>query len=227
MTIKEWPESERPREKLLRRGAGSLSDAELLAIFLRTGVRGKSAVDVSRDLISEFGDLRGVLTANQDVFCRIPGLGPVKFLHMQAALELGKRFLALKIRRRDVMTDPDSVNDFLSLNLRDRSREVFAVLFLDNRHQVIEYEEMFKGTLDSAPVHPREIVKKVLHHNAAAIIIAHNHPSGVAEPSQSDADITIKIQKALQLINVRLLDHIIVGDGEFVSLSNRGIIRGG
>ena len=227
MTIKEWPELERPREKLLQHGAGSLSDAELLAIFLRTGVRGKSAVDISRDLISQFGDLRGVLTASRDRVCLLPGLGPVKFSYMQAALELGRRFLGQKIQRQDVMTNPESVNDFLSFHLRDRSQEIFAVLFLDNRHQVIKYEEMFYGTLGSASVHPREVIKQVLHHNAAAIIIAHNHPSGVAEPSQSDADITVKIQKALQLIDVRLLDHIIVGDGEFVSLSNRGIIQGG
>ena len=218
---------ERPREKLLHHGARALSDAELLAIFLRTGVRGQSAVDVSRALINRFGDLRGVLNASQTEFCETPGLGPVKFTYMQATLELGRRFLGQKMDRQDVMTNPDAVNEFLSSHLRDRSQEIFAVLFLDNRHQVIKYEEMFYGTLGSASVHPREIVKRVLHYNAAAIIIAHNHPSGIAEPSQSDADITVKIQKALQLIDVRLLDHIIVGDGEFVSLSNRGIIRGG
>ncbi len=227
MTIKEWPELERPREKLLHQGASSLSDAELLAIFLRTGVPGKSAVDISRDLIGQFGNLRGVLTASQERICLMPGLGPVKFSYMQAALELGRRFLGEKIQRQDVMTNPESVNDFLSFHLRDRGREIFAILFLDSRHQVIKYEELFYGTLGSASVHPREVIKQVLHHNAAAIIIAHNHPSGVAEPSQSDADITVKIQKALQLIDVRLLDHIIVGDGEFVSLSNRGIIQGG
>ncbi len=218
---------ERPREKLLHQGVGALSDAELLAIFLRTGVPGKSAVDISRELIKRFGDLRGVLNANQSQICRTQGLGPVKFSYMQAALELGRRFLGQKIQRQDVMTNPESVNDFLSFHLRDRGQEIFAVLFLDNRHQVIKYKEMFQGTLGSASVHPREIIKQVLHYNAAAIIIAHNHPSGVAEPSQSDADITVKIQKALQLIDVRLLDHIIVGDGEFVSLSNRGIIQGG
>ncbi len=227
MTIKEWPELERPREKLLHQGASSLSDAELLAIFLRTGVPGKSAVDISRDLIGQFGNLRGVLTANQERICQMPGLGPVKFSYMQAALELGRRFLGEKIQRQGVMTNPESVNDFLSFHLRDRGREIFAILFLDSRHQVIKYEELFYGTLGSASVHPREVIKQVLHHNAAAIIIAHNHPSGIAEPSQSDADITVKIQKALQLIDVRLLDHIIVGDGEFVSLSNRGIIQGG
>ena len=227
MTIKEWPELERPREKLLHQGASSLSDAELLAIFLRTGVPGKSAVDISRDLIGQFGNLRGVLTASQERICQMPGLGPVKFSYMQAALELGRRFLGEKIQRQGVMNNPESVNDFLSFHLRDRGREIFAILFLDNRHQVIKYEELFYGTLGSASVHPREVIKQVLHHNAAAIIIAHNHPSGVAEPSQSDADITVKIQKALQLIDVRLLDHIIVGDGEFVSLSNRGIIQGG
>ena len=227
MTIKEWPELERPREKLLHQGASSLSDAELLAIFLRTGVPGKSAVDISRDLIGQFGNLRGVLTASQERICQMPGLGPVKFSYMQAALELGRRFLGEKIQRQGVMNNPESVNDFLSFHLRDRGREIFAILFLDSRHQVIKYEELFYGTLGSASVHPREVIKQVLHHNAAAIIIAHNHPSGVAEPSQSDADITVKIQKALQLIDVRLLDHIIVGDGEFVSLSNRGIIQGG
>lgn len=224
MTIKEWPEKERPREKLLQQGASTLSDAELLAIFLRAGVRGKSAVDIGRDLISEFGNLRSILSADQRQFCRMRGLGPVKFAHLQAAMELGRRYLGEKIHRQDAITNPDAVHDFLTSHLRDRGREIFAVLFLDNRHQVIKYEELFYGTLNSASVHPREIVKQVLHHNAAAVIIAHNHPSGIAEPSQSDADITIKIQKALQLIEVRLLDHIIIGNGEFVSLSDRGII---
>ena len=224
--IQEWGKDERPLARLLAKGAGSLTDAEILSLLLRSGSRERSALDISKDLISMYGDLRGVLNAPQAELLKIPGMGAPKVAYMQAALELGRRHLEQKMKPRDVMTNPESVNDFLSFHLRDRSREIFAVLFLDNRHQVIEYEEMFQGTLSSAAVHPREIIKQVLYHNAAAVILAHNHPSGIAEPSQSDADITVKIQKALQLIDVRLLDHIVVGDGEFVSLSNRGIIQG-
>ncbi len=224
MAITEWPMAERPREKLLQQGAQSLSDAELLAIFIRTGVRGKTAVDVGRDLINEFGGLRKILTADKKSICSVLGFGPAKYALLQAALELGRRFLDEKLKRGGALTNPKQVSEYLIHRLRDQQREVFAIIYLDNRHQVIEYEELFYGTLNGATVHPREVVKSVLFHNAAAVIIAHNHPSGIAEPSQSDTAITLKLQEALQLIDVKLLDHLVIGDGEFVSLSDRGLI---
>ncbi len=224
MAITEWPVAERPREKLLLRGAHSLSDAELLAIFIRTGMRGKTAVDVGRDLINEFGSLREVLIADKKTICNASGFGPAKYALLQAALELSRRFLDAKLKRQGSLTSPKQVADYLIHRLRDQQREVFAIIYLDNRHQIIEYEELFYGTINGATIHPREVVKKVLFHNAAAIIVAHNHPSGVAEPSQSDTAITLKLQDALQLIDVRLLDHLVIGDGYFVSLSDRGLL---
>ena len=224
MAIKEWPKAERPREKLLRQGAQSLSDAELLAIFIQSGVYGKTAVDIGRDLIHQFGGIREILTANAHEICSATGLGPAKYALLQAALEIGRRFLGEKLKRDGSLTSPKQVSEYLIYQLRDRGREVFAIIYLDNRHQVIRYEELFHGTLNGASVHPREVVKNVLAHNAAAVIIAHNHPSGIAEPSQSDTAITRKLQEALQLIDVRLLDHLIIGDGEFVSLSDRGLM---
>lgn len=224
MAITEWPEAERPREKLLKQGPQSLSDAELLAIFIHTGVRGKTAVDIGRALLNEFGGLRKILTADKKTICSVIGFGPAKYALLQASLEIGRRFLNEKLKRDGALTNPKQVSDYLMHRLRDQHREVFAIIYLDNRHQVIEYEELFFGTLNGAAVHPREVVKRVLFHNAAAVIIAHNHPSGVAEPSQSDTAITLKLQKALQLIDVKLLDHLVIGDGEFVSLSDRGLI---
>lgn len=224
MAITEWPEAERPREKLLQQGVQSLSDAELLAIFIRTGVRGKTAVDVARDLINEFGGLRKVLTADKESICSTLGFGPAKYAMFQAAREIGKRFASEKLRRDGALTNPKQVSEYLIHQLRDQPREVFAIIYLDNRHQVIQYEELFYGTLNGATVHPREVVKSVLSHNAAAVIIAHNHPSGIAEPSQSDTVLTLKLQESLQLIDVKLLDHLVIGDGEFVSFSDRGLI---
>lgn len=224
MAITEWPEAERPREKLLQQGVQSLSDAELLAIFIRTGVRGKTAVDVARDLINEFGGLRKVLTADKESICSTLGFGPAKYAMFQAAREIGKRFASEKLRRDGALTNPKQVSEYLIHQLRDQPREVFAIIYLDNRHQVIQYEELFYGTLNGATVHPREVVKSVLSHNAAAVIIAHNHPSGIAEPSQSDTALTLKLQESLQLIDVKLLDHLVIGDGEFVSFSDRGLI---
>ncbi len=224
MAITEWPAAERPREKLLQQGAQSLSDAELLAIFIRTGVRGKTAVDIGRDLINEFGGLRAILTTDEKGICSASGFGPAKYALLQAARELGRRFLDEELKRQGALTNPKQVSAYLTHRLRDQHREVFAIIYLDNRHRVIEYEELFYGTLNGATVHPREVVKSVLRHNAAAIIIAHNHPSGIAEPSASDAAITLKLQQALQLIDVKLLDHLVIGDGEFVSLSDRGLI---
>ncbi|UTW48732.1 DNA repair protein RadC [Bacterioplanoides sp. SCSIO 12839] len=224
MSISEWPAMERPREKLLAQGPRVLSDAELLAIFLRTGVTGKSAVDLSRELLADFGSLRALLTADQATFCRRPGLGSAKFAQLQAVLEMAKRHLAQELERSDALTSPQLTQRYLLSQLRDRSHEVFACLFLDNQHRVIRYQELFYGTLDGAAVYPREVVKQALALNAAAVILAHNHPSGIAEPSQSDKAITERLQQALGLMDIRVLDHLVVGDGYCVSFAERGWI---
>ncbi len=224
MAIRDWPAQERPREKLLHRGAATLSDAELLAIFLRTGVTGKSAVDLARELLHEYGSLRQLLAADQRRFCASRGLGQAKYAQLQAVLEMGRRHLRETLERGDPLSSPQHTRDYLSARLRGYPHEVFACLFLDNRHRVIEYEELFRGTIDGASVHPREVVRRAMSHNAAALILAHNHPSGIAEPSQSDAQITRRLKEALALIDVRVLDHIIVGDGEMTSLAERGLI---
>jgi len=224
VAITDWPEHERPREKMLMRGPQALSDAELLAIFLRTGVKGKSAVDLSRDLLKEFGSLRALLTADKHTFCQSPGLGEAKFAQLQATLEMSRRHLHETLTRGDALANPDDTRRYLTARLRDYANEVFAVLFLDNRHRVISLDEMFTGTINGASVHPREIVKRALTHNAAAVILAHNHPSGVAEPSEADKQLTRKLSEALGLIDVQVLDHFVIGDGEAVSFAERGWI---
>ncbi|WP_455210447.1 RadC family protein [Kaarinaea lacus] len=224
MAITDWPEHERPREKMLLRGPQALSDAELLAIFLRTGVKGKSAVDLSRDLLREFGSLRALLTADRQTFCRSLGLGEAKFAQLQATLEMSRRHLHETLTRGDALANPDDTRRYLTVRLRDYAHEVFAVLFLDNRHRVISLDEMFSGTINGASVHPREILKRALSHNSAAVILAHNHPSGVAEPSEADKQLTRKLSDALALIDVRVLDHFVIGDGEAVSFAERGWI---
>jgi DNA repair protein RadC len=224
MAIRDWPAAERPREKLLQRGAEALSDAELLAIFLRTGVVGMSAVDLARQLIGDFGGLRPLLEADCRNFCRHKGLGEAKYVQLQATLELARRHLLATLQRGDALTSPDDTRRFLAARLRGYGHEVFAALFLDNRHRVIAFEELFSGTIDGASVHPREVVKRALAHNAAALILAHNHPSGVAEPSRADESITQRLREALGLVEIRVLDHLIVGDGEIVSLAERGLI---
>jgi DNA repair protein RadC len=222
--ITDLPEDERPREKLLKRGASALTDAELLAIFLRTGVAGKSAIDLARDLIATFGGLARLLAANQREFCEAKGLGNAKFVQLQAVMEINRRYLREAITGRDVLTSPEATRDYLKLRLRGLSHEVFACLFLDNRHRVIEYQELFRGTIDGASVHPREVLKEALRWNAAAVIFAHNHPSGVAEPSQADLHITKRLQNTLDVIDVRVLDHIIVGENDGTSFAERGLI---
>lgn len=224
MAISDWPADERPREKLLQRGAAALSDAELLAIFLRTGVAGKSAIDLARELLQHFGGLRQLLEASHDDFCACKGLGTAKYTQFQAVLELSSRHLLSTLQRDDALTSPDHTRRYLSNRLRGRRQEVFACLFLDNRNRVLIYEELFYGTIDGASVHPREVVSRCLGHNAAAVILAHNHPSGVAEPSRADEQITRKLQQALELVEVRLLDHMIIGDGEITSLAERGVL---
>ena len=223
MAITDWPAENRPREKLLAQGSAILSDAELLAIFLRTGVRGKSAVDLAADLIRDFGNLRNMLQADQISFCKHLGLGSAKYAQLQAVLEMARRYLGESLQRGEPLTSPQITRQFLSQKLRDYSHEVFAVLFLDQRHRVICFEELFRGTIDGASVYPREVVKQSLLHNAAAVIFAHNHPSGVAEPSQADQHITRRLQDALALIDVRVLDHFVVGD-EVVSFAERGLL---
>ncbi len=224
MPIRDWPDDDRPREKLMGRGATALSDAELLAILLRTGVAGRSAVDLARDLLQEYGGLRRLLEAEQASFCRTPGLGPAKYAQLQAVLEIGRRFLEETLQREDAIKSVSDTRRYLTTKLRHQLHEVFACLFLDNRNRIISYEELFQGTIDGASVHPRQVVRRALYHNAAALIFAHNHPSGVAEPSQADQQITRRLKEALSLIDVRVLDHVIIGDGETVSFAERGLL---
>lgn len=224
MAISNWPETERPREKLLNQGAKALSDAELLAIFLRTGVKGKSALDLSRDLLERFGGLRPLLTASREEFCSSPGLGNAKYTQLQAILEMTHRYLREQLDRHDVLSSPGDTRQYLHLRLHQYPYEVFSCIFLDNRHRVISYEELFRGTIDGASVHPREVVRRAIYHNAAALILAHNHPSGIAEPSRADEDITRRLKQALSLVDVRVLDHIIIGGSETISFAERGLI---
>jgi DNA repair protein RadC len=224
MAITNWPREERPREKLLAKGATTLSDAELLAIFLRTGIKGITAVDLARNLLSEFGGLGALLRADQKRFCRAKGIGMAKFAQLQAALEISRRYLHERIQHSDCLTNPQQTRHYLHNKLRHYPYEVFACLFLDNRHRVICYEELFRGTIDGASIHPREVVKRALQHNAAALIFAHNHPSGIVEPSRADKAITAQLKSALALVDIRVLDHIIIGEGMPASLAERGMI---
>lgn len=224
MAIKDWPADDRPREKLLRTGAEALSDAELLAIFLRTGVKGISAVDLARQLLSEFGSLRRLFEADEPSFCNGHGLGQAKFVQLQAVLEMSRRHLESTMIRGEALNDCDLTKNYLKQRLRAYPYEVFACLFLDNQHRMIAFEELFRGTIDGASVYPREVVKQALQHNAAAVIFAHNHPSGVAEPSQADIHITRRLMSALELVDIRVLDHIIVGDDEPLSMAQLGQI---
>ncbi|MFY9976325.1 MAG: DNA repair protein RadC [Chromatiaceae bacterium] len=224
MAITDWPEGDRPREKLLDRGADALSDSELLAIFLRTGVAGKSAVDLARELLAGFSGLAGLMGADERRFCASKGLGRAKYAQLQAALELSRRYLRTRLGEADVLSSPEATRDYLKLKLYSLPYEAFLCLFLDNRNRVIRIEELFRGTIDGASVHPREVVRKVIETNAAAVIFAHNHPSGVAEPSQADLRITQRLKEALALIEVRVLDHLIVGEGRGTSLAERGLL---
>ena len=224
MTIRDWPSSERPREKLLDKGAGALSDAELLAVLLRTGTRGCSALDLAREVLKNFLSLRKLIAADRQRFCAQHGLGLARFAELQAAAEIARRQLSETLRAGPILASPRATRDFLCAQLRDLEHEVFCCLYLDKRHRLIQFQELFRGTIDGASVHPREIVKLALQRNSAAVIIAHNHPSGVAEPSQADELITQRVQQALALVDIRLLDHIIVGDGATVSLAERGLL---
>ena len=219
-----WPESERPREKLLRMGPAVLTEAELLAILLQTGTPGRSALDTARALLGEFRSLRGLLSADRQRVCRTRGLGDAKYALLQASLELSRRHYAELMQAGPPLSNPLATRDYLRARLRDRDHEVFCCMFLDNRHRVIAFDEVFRGTIDGASVHPRDVVKLALARNAAAVILAHNHPSGVAEPSQADEMITGRLRDALALVDIRVLDHIVVGDGACVSFAERGLI---
>lgn len=224
MTILDWPHAERPREKLLARGGGALSDAELLALFLGTGRRGQSAVDLGRELLRAHGNLKALLDLEAPALAALPGLGDAKACRLAAAIELGRRCLAQELERPDALSDPAACGTFLRARLGGYPHEVFACLFLDNRHRMIAFEELFRGSIHGASVFPREVVRRCLAHNAAAAIFAHNHPSGVAEPSLADREITAELKRALGLIEVRVLDHFIVGANAVVSLAQRGLI---
>ncbi len=224
MPIIDWPEAERPREKLLQRGADALTDAELLAIFLRTGTKGVTALDLAYHLLDDFSSLRNLFNADLDKFSQTKGVGPAKYVQLQAVLEMSKRYLCETLDKQDVISNPEDTRQYLKSQLRDKPYEVFAALFLDNRHQIIRFEELFRGTIDGASVYPREVVKKALEYNAAALIIAHNHPSGIAEPSSADERITTRLKEALSLVDIRLLDHLIIGDADITSLAERGIL---
>lgn len=224
MSIADWPPLERPTEKLLNAGAAVLSDAELLAVLLQTGIKGKNALELARDLIVAFGGLRGIMTADQQQLCAHPGVGQAKAARFAAMQELSQRQMLEQIQARDILSCSSATRNYLRARFRHQQSEVFCCLFLNNQHHVVKLEEMFHGTIDGAAVYPREVVKRCLYHNAAAVIFAHNHPSGVAEPSQADIAITRKLKSALQTIEVRVLDHLVIGDSEVISLAERNLI---
>ncbi len=226
MAIRDWPAAERPRERLAQQGAGALSDAELLAIFLRVGVRGKSAVDLARELLASFdGDLARLAAASTKDLSRLPGIGPAKAAQLAATLELARRALTGSLKAKDAMASPQAVRDWLRLSLGNLQHEVFVALWLDAQNRLIVSEELFRGTLTQTSVYPREVVKRALIHNAGAVILAHNHPSGLAEPSRADEVLTSSLKQALALIDVKLLDHFIVtGGAEPLSFAERGLI---
>lgn len=224
MSIRDWPEGERPREKLLAQGAAGLSDAELLAIFLRTGVPGLSAVDLARQLLVDFGGLRGLLGADRKTFCAGNGLGDAKYAQLQAVLELARRHLGESLAERDLLREPALVRHYLSSQLRDRDRERFVGLFLDAQNRLLASEVLAEGTLSEASVYPREVVKVALRLGAAAVIFAHNHPSGAPEPSEADRRLTERLKQALATVEVRVLDHFVVGEGTPLSFAERGLI---
>lgn len=224
MAITDWPADERPREKLLARGANALTDAELLAIFLRVGVTGASAVDLARAMLDEHGSLASLLTAEREHFCATKGLGAAKYAQLQAVLEMARRHAEEQLQYADVLTNPEVTRRYLRLQIARSQHEIFACVFVDNRHRVIAFEQLFRGTIDGASVYPREVVKAALRHNAAAVVFAHNHPSGVAEPSAADRSITQRLVDALALVDIRVLDHLILAHEKTTSFAERGLL---
>ena len=224
MAITDWPTAERPREKLIELGAEALSDAELLAIFLRVGVTGKSAVDLARDLITQFGSLNGIFAATEYELSQVHGIGTSKYVQLQAIFEMSRRALSEQLQQRDVFKSPQAVRDYLVLKLGSLTKEVFLVLFLDTQNRLLASEEMFSGSLSETSVYPREVLKRALHHNAASVIFAHNHPSGIAQQGQADELLTKQLKQALALVDVRVLDHFIVAGNNTLSFSERGLI---
>ena len=224
VTSSALPPSERPRERLLSAGPQALSDGELIAVLLGTGTRGQNVGDLARGLLSQWGGLPALLGSAPTELARAKGLGPARAARLVAALELGRRYLAAPVAQRHALGAPAEAARFLKARLLDLPHEIFCCLFLDTRHRLIRYEELFRGTIDGATVYPREVVKRALQHNASAVILGHNHPSGVAEPSEADRHITLKLAKALALVEIRLLDHVVVSRGGHVSLAERGLI---
>lgn len=224
MAIKDWPEGERPRERLLEQGPASLTDAELLAVILRTGTAGRSALDLGREALARFGGLSGLLAAPTDRLIALEGLGPAKSAQLQAVLELARRSLREEVQHATALSSPDKVRAYLRLTLSSRPHEVFMALFLDAQNRLIVADELFRGTLSQTSVYPREVVKRALAVNAGAVIFAHNHPSGVAEPSRSDELLTTSLKQALALVDVRVLDHLIVAGSNVLSFAERGLL---
>jgi DNA repair protein RadC len=224
VTLKSWPEQDRPREKLLAKGASYLTDAELLAIFLRIGIKGATALDIARSLLTKFGGLRGILESEEKEFCSQRGLGPSQYAQLQAVQELAQRHLLECLQRENALTSAALSRRYIKSKLRAYHREVFLCLFLDSQHRVIAQEELFEGSIESATVYPREVLSRAFYHNAAALIFAHNHPSGVAEPSEADIAITQRLKSALDLVDIKTLDHIVVGDGAVTSMAERGLL---
>jgi DNA repair protein RadC len=224
MSIRHWGAGEGPRDKLLQRGASSLSDAEVLAVLLRTGRRGHTALDMARELLLRFGSLSGLLGAGQETLLGSPGLGAGKVAQLLAALELARRHALEEARAGSALCSPRETRRFLQHHLGGQQREVFTCLFLDNQHRILRCEDLFYGTLDGAAVYPREVAVRALQYHAAAVILAHNHPSGVAEPSQADRRITERLQSALGLLDIRVLDHVIIGRGQSYSFAESGLL---
>ncbi|MES2218666.1 MAG: DNA repair protein RadC [Pseudomonadota bacterium] len=222
MAIRNWPITERPREKLLQSGARHLSDAELLAIFIRTGMRGKTALDLARELLTEFGSLKILLNTSAQVLCQKPGLGKAKYAGLLAAIELGQRYASETLKVGETLHSSEAAKKFLAYHLKDHQQEVFGCLFLNSQHRILCFEELFHGTINESSVYPREVVKRALAHNAAKIILAHNHPSGDTTPSQADCDITLLLKQSLALVDIQVIDHIIVGHHECLSMAEKG-----
>ena len=222
MAIRDWPADTRPREKLLRQGVAALTDAELVAVFLRTGVKGKSAVDLGRELLDRFGGLRGLCRADKKAACAAPGVGEAKYALLQAVMEMARRTMHEDMQSGDALTSPDAVRAYLRMLLHGKEYEVFCCVFLDAQNRVLAVEELFRGTLTQTSVYPREIVKRALAHNAGAVILAHNHPSGVAEPSTADRQLTRHLAEALALVDIRVLDHFIVAGASSLSFKEAG-----